>query len=333
MSRILGSFNLGASSDRTRGARLLFAIGLVVLTVSLAVPTSVRGQDDEEAAQATGPAGVYTVTITREDLPVGLPGGPTLIGQWSLSLEEDGTYELGRQDVGVVAAGTYDVEGATLTLTEERGLLPCVTGVDSEGESLAEASYAWEVEDEVLTLTSIEEGCVDRRVLLTTRTLGGFEACSTAPLVLPGRDDGQPDATPNPTVDAVTTAARAIAQDEEGDADVAAAIDDLLRQATGCWAAGDPARFLALHSGEVLDRLNAAVTLAEVQSQLAPAMQQPLSFERVGEIDSPDATHATAYIEIQIGGEAIPLRFEFVLEDGEWLLNSFFLEELANVNN
>ena len=46
--------------------------------------------------------------------------------------------------------------------------------------------------------------------------------------------------------------------DEEGvpaGADTQAAIDGLLRQATGCWATGDPARFLPLHSQRVLDEI------------------------------------------------------------------------------
>ena len=318
---------------RASFARLLVVAGLLALVLTVAGPLGAVGQDDASPTgqdEADRPVGVFSVSITRDDVPPGLAGGPTLIGQWSLTLEEDGTYTLARQDVGVVASGTFEVDGATLTLTGDGGLLPCGAG---GGDEAAEARYAWEVDGDALTLTPIDEGCEIRRILLGTRTLGGFESCATAPLSL-SRPDDEPDATPGADLSsaggsAVTGSVAIAGQDEApADAGIEREIDDLLQQVTGCWATGDPARFLPLHTRRVLEEIDETVPLEQFVPQFAPAMQQPLTFERVGDVELVDPTHATAYVVISFGGQELPLQFEFALEDGEWLLDSFFFFEL-----
>ena len=54
-------------------------------------------------------------------------------------------------------------------------------------------------------------------------------------------------------------------------------------------------------------------------------MQTPVSFERIGNVELTDPTHASAYVEITFGGEPIPQRFDFALQDGVWLFDTFFL--------
>lgn len=338
--RLFSTISGGPPSGRTAAARLAAIAGLLALSLLLTGPGAAFGQDESDATPsaddgemaAQGAAdellGVFTVTITRGDLPIGLAGGPSLLGQWSLSLEDDGTYSFQRQDVGVVASGAFEVDGERVTLTEETGLLPCIaTGADG-GDAAAEASYRWELDDDALTLTPIEEGCRNRQILLATRALGGFEACATLAVALTDRD-GEDAGTPAAD-DAADRASQGVTQQEDAPSggDAEGAIDTLLRQATGCWATGDPARFLPLHTRRVFDDIIERGPLTDFQASLIPIMQQPLSFERVGEIELEDDNRASAYVVIRFAGEEIPQRFEFALEDGEWLLDTFFIFEL-----
>jgi hypothetical protein len=301
--------------------------GLVAAAALLAVavaPAAFAAQDEEPEA----PVGVFGVTIGRGDVPSDLAGGPGLIGQWRVEFAADGSYTMSRLDVGEVVRGSYEVDGATVTILDEGGLLAC--GGGPEGET-AEATYAWELEGESLTLTPIEEGCDARRLLLGTRTLGGFALCETQPLAA-GRDD-DPDATPSPD-DADRPAIPNLQPSTSGRQDpgdaaaVEAAIDELLLQVTGCWATGDPERFLPLHSEQVLEDIAALGPPAQFNTQLAQFMATPLTFERVGDVELADPTHASAFVVLNFGEEEVPLEFQFVFEDGRWLLDTFFLFEL-----
>ena len=68
-------------------------------------------------------------------------------------------------------------------------------------------------------------------------------------------------------------------------ADAEDAIDSLLRQANGCWATGDPTRFLALHSDEVIAQIALVGPIEEFARQLRLFMATPLSFERIGPVN------------------------------------------------
>ena len=132
-------------------ARLAAVACMVGLTLAFAWPGAATGQDDPVV-----PVGVYTVSISEADLPTDLPGGAALRGQWTLTLNEDGTYTVARQDVGVMAVGTYEVDGATLTLSGWGGLIACDAGeAAGAGGEAAGASYAWELDGQELTLTPI----------------------------------------------------------------------------------------------------------------------------------------------------------------------------------
>lgn len=318
-------------------ARFAAVACMVGLTLAFAWPDAATGQDEPAT-----PVGVYTVSLGEADLPPDLPGAAVLRGQWTLTLNEDGTYTLARQDVGVMVAGTYEIDGATLTLAGWGGLIPCGAGeAASTGEESASASYAWELDGEELTLTPIEDTCQDRRVLLSTRPLGGFQACSVAPLaslVAPGGPGVPPPGVPSPgeaIVDerraATPVGPGATPEATNGSAvpagsEVEAAIDVLLQQATGCWAAGDAARFLALHSSEAIAALEAQGPLTELANFLQEqGMMTPISFNRIGEVTLIDPNHAEAYVEVTFGGQRIPQRLAFAREGGVWLFDFLFL--------
>lgn len=316
-------------------ARLAAVVSMVVLTVAFAWPAPAIGQDDPAA-----PTGVFTVSIAEADLPPDLPGGSVLRGQWTLTLNEDDTYTVARQDVGVIAAGTYEVDGATLTFAGWGGLIACgAAEAASTGEEPAGASYAWELNGEELTLTPIQDTCQDRRVLFGTRSFGGFQACSVAPLASLVEAGGAavepPAVTPPSTIvvdqqTAATPAAPGATPEADAPAvpagsDVEAAIDSLLQQATGCWSATDPARFLALHSPAALADLEAQGPLPELANFLLQAMTTPIAFDRIGEVTLVDPGHAEAYVEITFGGQVVPQRLAFAREGDGWLFDFLFL--------
>ncbi len=299
------------------GAPIVAALLSLLATAVLALPALALFQDEP----ATQPLrGVFTVTITRGDIPANLAGGPALAGLWNFTFNGDGTYSLSRQDVGEVVTGTFDAGEATLSFNEWSGIVGCEIAAEG-GEP---ATYAWRQTDDTLTLTPITDSCTERLTLLTTRSLGGFEACAAAPLPLvdPFATD-VPLATPVAEAPPVSGVAAQEGLSEGADAEQA--IDSLLRQANGCWATGDPTRFLALHSLRVIEEIAFVGPFEEFARQLRLFMSTPVSFERIGPVNLIDPDHAWAYVEVSLGGDPLPQRVDFVFEDGAWLFDTFFL--------
>jgi hypothetical protein len=303
-------------------AAAIAAMFSLLTMVALAMPAIALFQDLED--QEPQPlSGVFTVTITRGDIPPNLAGGPALAGLWNVTFNGDGSFSLARQDVGQVVTGRFEAAEATLTFNEWSGLVGCDITADS-GEP---ATYAWRQTDDRLTLTPITDSCTERLTLLTTRPLGGFEACAVSPRSLadPFATGFAPEALATPV--AVEDVATGVAAQEglsEG-AEAEEAIDSLLRQANGCWATGDPTRFLALHSNRVVEEIAFIGPVEEFARQLRLFMATPLSFERIGPVNLIDPEHAWAYVEVTLGGDPLPQRVDFVFENGTWLFDTFFL--------
>ena len=162
-------------SPRAAAIAVLFSL---LTAVALVMPAFAFFQDDQQDDQESQPlSGVFTVTITSGDIPPNLAGGPALAGLWNVTFNGDGSFRLARQDVGEVVTGRFEAAEATLTFNEWSGLVGCDITADS-GEP---ATYAWQQTDERLTLTPITDSCTERLTLLTTRPLGGFEACAVSP--------------------------------------------------------------------------------------------------------------------------------------------------------
>jgi hypothetical protein len=308
---------------RWSASRAAVAAALLSLltTVALALPALALFQDQPGTQPLVG---VFTVTISRDDVPTNLPGGPALAGLWNITFNGDGTYSLARQDVGPLASGVFTAGDATLTFKTWSGLVGCAIAADSD----TPVTYAWSQVEDTLTLTPIDDTCAERLTLLTTRSLGGFEPCAVPPRSLSDPFAAAPeDEIPFATPIAPAPPGTGVAAQEglsEG-ADAAEAIDNLLRQANGCWATGDPTRFLALHSDEVIQQLAFVGPLDEFTRQLRLFMATPLVMKRIGEVNLIDSDHAWAYVEVTLGGDPIPQRMDFVFENGMWLLDTFFL--------
>lgn len=313
--------------SRGRVARFAMACTIVAGLAGLVLNdsfVSAVGQEEEESI-----VGVYTVAIGESDVSLTFPGGPSLFGLWDLAFNDDGSYVLARQDVGPLVAGSYEVTGGTLTVVDEIGLLRCGGDPASGDDDAAEGVYGWEMQEDHLTLSPVQDECATRRLLFSTRPFGGFAACLTEPLF--GEAASPVPATePRATPVAISGgAAPAATPQASGGTDaseqIQSAIDDLLAQATGCWATGDPMRFLPLHGQTVLEELTAGGFIDQVLSDLAMFMATPVSFERIGNVQLLDPAHAWVYVEITFDGEPIPQRFDFVLQDGIWLFDTFFL--------
>ena len=355
---------------RARLPRSLSIVAVLGLLLTLLLPAGFAlAQDDEDADEAEAgaeatpeasgepPAGEYTVAITDDDIPQDLVGGPDLIGRWQIFLRPDGSYSIGRADIGVVVTGSYTVDGETITITDEAGLLSCVNAIPTAGTDVPveTATYTWDAAGTGLTLLPVTEGCQGRKLVLSTRPLDLFVACNTAAVPLTaGGEDATPAATPQPAAtpdddedaipvidnpfgrgdddeeadsgdDAGADDADAGAEDGSGlsDEEVEAGIDGLLGQLSACWATQDPARIIPLFGSEFLDTLlEEAGSLQDVGGIFGQIMVAPINWERSGPVDAEDGAFS-AIVALTIGGEESFQRYSFVFEDGEWFLDSF----------
>jgi len=286
-------------------ATLLALVGLFWL----GSPLAWAGQGEDAELR-----GEFAVTIAEEDVPQDLINGAALVGRWRIAFNPDGTYALERQDVGPLASGRFLVDGRSLTLTDETGLLAC----PARGGEPSTATYEWERRDGRLALIAITEPCDSRRLLLTTRLLAGFAPCPTEPAVAT-----PPPATPAPVPTgpaspldvrpALTTPAAGGGTPTA--APQTAAIDELLARMTACWATGDPQKFLPLLSAE--HRATLAGDADELR-RFALTMGAPIVWERVGEIEPVDAGRVVATVRQTSGDEEDFTRYAFVVEDGAW---------------
>ena len=267
------------------------ALGIVALLLWLAEPLPAIGQDAAGALQ-----GEFAVTIAAEDVPPELVDGASVIGRWRVTFNADGTYELGRQDVGLVASGQFTSDGDRVTLRDETGVLAC----SSSGDDEAAVTYRWEMTEGRLLLTAIEDPCARRRLLLTTRSLFLFAAC---PLL------ASEPATPAAGIPIGGSTPPAPAPPEP-------AIDTLLRQMSDCWATRDPDRFLPLLSRDF--RATQQPDDDDDVRRFTLRMGAPIVWERVSDVELTDATHATASVRQLSGDDIDVVRYEFIYEDGAW---------------
>ena len=276
----------------------LFGLAAMLFFSCMISPAATMAQ-----GAADGLRGDFAVTIAPEDIPPVLIGGASLIGRWHISFDEDGTYELGRQDVGSLAVGQFEATDDQLRLHGETGILACADGSDG-----AEARYEWTVAEDRLLLTAIDEPCDLRRLLFTTRTLSELVACP--PLGVSAgsdiRDDGPTGATPAASPRAMPW------PDISPDAE----IDRLLKQMSDCWATRHPERFLHLLSQE--QRATQRPAEGDDETRFILTMGAPVVWELVSEIEWDGAGRATATVRQTLGDNIDELRYAFVFEDGAW---------------
>ena len=306
-------------------------------------------------AKAQGDAGgelqgAYAVSISEEDVPLSLIGSAALQGAWTVRFNDDGSYTIERQDVGLVVMGSFSVEADEVTITDESGLLSC-TNEQPIGVTGPTATYVWQKAGDPLTLESSDDTCATRQVLLSTRALAPFIACRTVAVDLtagattpPAEEEdtelgrglealrqaqnaaATPDAgTPvagdgSPTAGVSTPSAAAeigtAAEPEE-------AISDLVSQLNACWATGDPARVIPLFSDAFIDGATGggAASLDDLAEQLRQFQTATIMWELAGDIEV-DGDEATAVLAASVGGEETLQTFAFVREEDAWRLDN-----------
>jgi hypothetical protein len=308
-----------AKSTRTaiRSIPVLVIAGLLAW---FAIPLSITG------AQESDLVGAYAVNIVKDDVPEDVAYGPTVIGQWQISFNADGTYTMTRADVGELVSGTYEVDGDQVTLTDEAGLLSCadVAAANDQSGDVAVGVYDWKIEGDRLAMTPKDDGCATRKLILGTRELDHFVNCQT-----PGGSEqaaASPEASPVDTGESNLGTLAVMQEDAtpspSSAGDVQKGIDDLLAQLTACWATGDPARFLPLLTDDYAQSLlNAGQSQDDLIRDLATAMGVPITYQRAGDVTIVDDTHATAIVRTSNGEQEQFVRFRFALVDGEWKLD------------
>lgn len=320
----------GTRSSQWRYRSVGQVLVAIAIVLGLAAPLATRAQNDS----STSIVGTYTVVINILDVPLDVANGPALYGRWQILFNADGSYSTERADVqGDMVTGTYEVEGNQLTVTDVDGLLSCANAsiVGSEADA-ATGTYTWTRNDDRLSMVPVQDNCAGRRILFSTRQMTGFIPCAVQPVDLsasasPEAVESTSEATPE-AEESIADILGAATPEAAGSPQAAAegavpqAIDELLSQMTSCWATGQPELFLALMTSSFRAQFLQSDTSTDPIAALATLMSAtPYVWERAGEVDIVDATHATALVRQAVNTQEDFVRYSFELENGSWLWN------------
>jgi hypothetical protein len=319
------------SMNRFRLFSVIASVALVATLIgTVFVFNQVRAQDDS-------PVGQWSVALARTDIPVDIASSMSYIGRWRLGIEEDGTFQAERTDVGIVIEGAWTVDGDQITFIDESGLLSCGNAAAAPiiDDDMATGTYTWTRSGKTLTFTQVDDACPGRVILLTTFAFNTYVACATEPLTtaellgspvaspvaeatvapLPIEDPASPSAFGSPS--AVEDVASASPQPLS--ASFETEIDDLLGQLTACWASREPERWLPLLSDEFRDAL--ITSDPNFLETLTISMTSPIVWERAGELTIVAPNQITAPVKSTVGTEQDFQTFIFIFEDGQWKWN------------
>ena len=110
------------------------------------------------------PVGIYATTIAEQDIPAFFPqeSAELLIGDWQIEFTENGIAFVTKDGERVVTT-RYHSNPARLILQDQEGRLACVpprAGV-----------FEWLLQDNVLTITEVQDTCAGRALVLTAYPL------------------------------------------------------------------------------------------------------------------------------------------------------------------
>jgi hypothetical protein len=119
------------------------------------------------AHSANVPAGIYTTTLTEADIPAEFPPEfiPVLVGDWEVEFSESGSYIVSKDGYPEVV-GRYNSNPARIIMTDLQGPLSCT---DEPG--IATATYRWTLAGDELILTTVNDRCAGRNLVLTAHPL------------------------------------------------------------------------------------------------------------------------------------------------------------------
>ncbi len=307
------------SMNRFRLFAVIASVALIATLIgSVFAFNQVRAQDDS-------PVGQWSVALGRIDIPVDIASSMSYIGRWRLGIEEDGTFQAERTDVGIVIEGTWTADGDQITFTDESGLLSCGNAAASPiiDDDMATGTYTWARSGKTLTFTQVDDACPGRIILLTTFSFNTYVACATEPLTtaeLLGSPIASPVAgdtsAPLPASPIAVGSPQAIesvpaASPEPLSETFEREIDDLLGQLTACWASREPERWLPLLSDEFRDAL--ITSDPNFLETLNISMSSPIVWERAGELTILAPNQISAPVKSTVGTEQDFQTFIFIL--------------------
>ncbi len=111
------------------------------------------------------PHATYAMTLDPGDFPPFFPPEivDLLTGDWELVLNDPRTYFV-RLNGDVVVEGRYTSNPARLVMRDLGGVLACL-----EEPGMAQAVYAWSLDNDELSLTAVKDRCDGRPFVLTVK--------------------------------------------------------------------------------------------------------------------------------------------------------------------
>lgn len=144
--------------SRIRNSRIISAsltIFLTLLLVACGSGLAVGSESTPTSTPRTIPAGTYTATFTAADnIQV---GSSLMTGTSSITFIESGDFTVRAPEV--LIKGRYTVTGDQVMFDEGNGAFPCV----DEPAYV----YAWKLEDDKLTFSTVEDACHPRTLAMT----------------------------------------------------------------------------------------------------------------------------------------------------------------------
>ena len=119
------------------------------------------------AQSANLPPGIYTTTLTEADIPDSFPPEfiPVLVGVWETEFTESGSYIVSKDGYPAVV-GRYNSNPGRIVMTDLQGPLSC-----TDAPGIATATYRWTLAGDVLVLTTVNDRCAGRNLVLTAHPL------------------------------------------------------------------------------------------------------------------------------------------------------------------
>ena len=139
---------------------LTLALAAVLVVANPSVPNAMAGSESI-------PAGIYLTTLTAADIPDSFPPEviALLVGDWETEFTESGTYIVSKDGFPVVV-GRYNSNPSRLIMTDLEGALAC-----TDAPGIATGTYRWTAASDELVLTTLNDRCPGRNLVLTAHPL------------------------------------------------------------------------------------------------------------------------------------------------------------------
>ncbi len=141
---------------------IVLSLALVIALVALTAPVP-----NAVASSANLPPGIYATTLTAADIPPEFPPEVValLVGYWETEFSESGSYIVSK-DGSPVVVGRYNSNPARVIMTDLEGPLSC-----TDAPGIATATYRWTLSGNDLLLTTVNDRCAGRNLVLTAHLL------------------------------------------------------------------------------------------------------------------------------------------------------------------